>query len=149
MTASVFDVAKFVLRETGPISAMKLQKLCFYAQSWHLCFKRERLFSEDFQAWANGPVCYELFDAHRGLFTVTADSLKAGDPIRLDEDAVAIVEAVLDRYSSFSARHLSDMTHAESPWQEARGGLPSGATSSNVISLDLMAEECRKLLAGA
>ena len=149
MAASVVDVAKYVLQETGPVSAMKLQKLCFYAQSWHFHFKGERLFPQDFQAWANGPVCYDLFVAHRGLYTVSAESFQSGDPGRLDDDAAEIVDAVLAQYAKFSAQQLSDLTHAQEPWLAAREGLPAGAVSSNVISVDLMAEECRKLLVQA
>ncbi len=34
--ATVFDVAAYILENTGSISTMKLQKLCYYSQAWSL-----------------------------------------------------------------------------------------------------------------
>ena len=34
--ASVFDVAAYILKKTGPSSIMKLHKLTYYAQAWSL-----------------------------------------------------------------------------------------------------------------
>ena len=41
---------------------------------------------------------------------------------------------------SKSAQWLSDLTHAERPWIEARKGLPPGARGSREITLDSMAD---------
>lgn len=46
----------------------------------------------------------------------------------------AIVGAVLRYYDSVSARELSESTHAEEPWVEARDGKPSEAASNRPIS---------------
>jgi uncharacterized phage-associated protein len=63
----VFDVSKSILHTIGDeISTMKLQKLCYYCQAWHLAWYGKSLFPEDFERWDNGPVCRELFDLHRG-----------------------------------------------------------------------------------
>ena len=71
--ANIFDTAKYILEKTGEMSTMKLQKLCYYAQAWSLVWDDTPLFTEDFQAWANGPVCPELFYKTQGQFSVTAD----------------------------------------------------------------------------
>ena len=55
---------------------MKLQKLCYYAQAWSLAWDGVPLFNEDFQAWANGPVCRELYEFHRGEFLINSDKIK-------------------------------------------------------------------------
>jgi hypothetical protein len=57
--AHVQDAAACVLRARGPMSAMKLQKLCYYSYGYHLAWESRRLFPERFEAWANGPVCPE------------------------------------------------------------------------------------------
>ena len=64
--ANIFDTAKYILQKYDHLSTMKLQKLCYYAQAWSLVWDDEPLFNEDFQAWANGPVCPDLFDLHHG-----------------------------------------------------------------------------------
>ena len=45
---------------------MKLQKLVYYCQAWSLAWDDKPLFDEDFEAWANHPVCPELFKHHKG-----------------------------------------------------------------------------------
>lgn len=147
---TVLDAAKYILeQQPGPITAMKLQKLCFYAQSWHAALADGPLFDDEFQAWANGPVCYTLFDAHRGKFNVVASDFAIGDATKVSAQSAAIIDKVLEAYAGFSGHELSQMTHAESPWRNARKGLPSGASSTEVIPLDSMARHCREQLARA
>ena len=64
--ATIFDVANYfrwrVDYDAGDnITALKLQKLCYYAQAWHLAFTGEPLFEEEFQAYDHGPLNYELW----------------------------------------------------------------------------------------
>ena len=42
--ANVFDTAKYILEQSGPMSAMKLQKLCYYSQVWSLVWDDAPLF---------------------------------------------------------------------------------------------------------
>src|SRR5260221_3271487 len=68
---SCFDVADYFIRlanETGSfISNLKLQKLVYYAQAWHLGIKGAPLFQEDFQAWVHGPVIPELYQKYKSF----------------------------------------------------------------------------------
>ncbi|MGH2922383.1 MAG: Panacea domain-containing protein, partial [Gaiellaceae bacterium] len=48
----------------------KLQKLLYYCQVWHLVWEGKPLFSERIEAWSNGPVVRDIYDAHRGVFSV-------------------------------------------------------------------------------
>lgn len=59
--ATVFDVAEYILQKLGEVTTMKLQKLVYYCQAWSLVWDEQPLFEDDFQAWANGPVCPALF----------------------------------------------------------------------------------------
>lgn len=54
--AEVNDVAAALLSQTGQITTMKLQKLVYYAQAWHLVFHSEPLFADTIEAWPQGPV---------------------------------------------------------------------------------------------
>jgi uncharacterized phage-associated protein len=132
------DVAAYVLRALGPMSTMKLQKLVYYSQAWHLVWEQKPLFAESIQAWANGPVVYELFDAHRGRYTVGPD-WPDGDPGALAGDECTTVEAVLAAYGELSGRQLSHLTHAEAPWRDARRGLTAADRSSREITVASMA----------
>lgn len=136
--ATVLDVAKYVLERTGQITTMKLQKLVYYCQAWSLAWDGVPLFDEDFQAWANGPVCPELFEKHRGLFIVDSDLLKGVPAYAFGRDAIDTMDSVLSYYGDKEPQWLSELTHKEAPWKEARAGTPSGIPSSKIISKDSM-----------
>lgn len=117
---------------------MKLQKLCYYAQAWSLVWDDAPLFAENFEAWANGPVCKELFDRTKGRFYVTADD-EPGDVRKLSATQKESIDAVLDYYGDKEAIWLSQLTHLEDPWKLAREGVQDGVGSSNIITKDSMA----------
>ena len=94
---SIFDVAKYILTKKSEMSAWKLQKLCYYAQAWHYTWTEKRLIEEEFEAWRNGPVCPELFSAHKGKFMVKEADIK-GDPSKLNADEKESVDVVLRDY---------------------------------------------------
>ncbi|MBW4622042.1 MAG: DUF4065 domain-containing protein [Cyanosarcina radialis HA8281-LM2] len=66
---SCFDVASYFIdlaNKTGnTVNNLKLQKLVYYSQAWHLAIHGTPLFEEDFQAWIHGPVIPEL--KHPGI----------------------------------------------------------------------------------
>ncbi|PIM53432.1 hypothetical protein CS062_09710 [Roseateles chitinivorans] len=138
--ASTLDVAKYITERTGEVSAMKLQKLMYYAQAWNLVWDESPLFSEDFQAWANGPVLPSLYQKHRGLFKVSASLFADADSTALTEAERDNIERVLAFYGDKTAQWLSNLTHQEDPWKLARGDAPIGAPSTSVISQGAMHE---------
>ncbi|MEK6352569.1 MAG: type II toxin-antitoxin system antitoxin SocA domain-containing protein [Burkholderia cenocepacia] len=137
--ATVLDVASYILAKTGEMSAMKLQKLAYYSQAWSLVWDEEPLFNNRFEAWANGPVSPMLYEAHRGNFLVDAEMVK-GNPEALTESQRDTIDGVLAFYGDKSAQWLSDLTHEEDPWKDARGDLPPMARSNEVITTAAMHE---------
>lgn len=140
MTTTAIDVAKFIVEKVGELTAMKLQKLVYYSQAWNLVWEEEPLFSNEIQAWANGPVVPELYWRHKGMLKVEADLLKDGRTEVLSDVARENIDKVLSFYGNKSAFELSHMTHQEKPWLDARGDTPVGESSSAVISLAAMHE---------
>ena len=137
--ASVFDVAKFILRNYGPMSAMKLEKLVYYCQAWSLVWDERPMFQERIEAWASGPVAPELYAQHRGRFMLDESDIP-GEPDNLDQEAVDTIETVMRFYGDKTAQWLSDLTHREDPWKDARKGLPDGARCQEEITLAAMEE---------
>lgn len=131
--ATIFDVAKYITERTGEVSAMKLQKLMYYAQAWSLVWEEEPLFANDFQAWANGPVLPTLYARHRGMFKVDASLFAEACSNNLTEAERGNIDKVLAFYGDKTAQWLSNLTHQENPWLDARGDLPAGASSEAVI----------------
>lgn len=148
MTANAIDVAKYILKKQGAMSAMKLQKLVYYSQAWSLVWDERPLFREKIKAWANGPVVPSLYQEHKGRLNVEATHI-SGDPTALDANARASIDAVLKFYGDKSGQWLSELTHRERPWAEARKGLAAGERGSAEILRSEMAEYYGSLLVPA
>ncbi len=141
--ATVFDVAKYIVDNAAPLSTMKLQKLCFYSQAMSLVWDDEPLFDDDFEAWAKGPVCRKLFEAHKGVYSVNNSSFLDAyhpDVNRLTNDQKETIDTVLASLKDLPAYKLSQLTHQEAPWLNARKGLSPTAYSKNIISKKDMEE---------
>jgi len=136
--ATVLDVAAYILAKRGPMTAMKLQKLVYYSQAWSLVWDDRPLFAERIEAWANGPVAPTLYAHHAGKFEI--DRLTTGNPAALDGTAIETIDAVLESYGDKSSWWLSNLTHTEAPWVQARGATPSGDRSTAQITHAAMAE---------
>ena len=124
--ANIFTTAKYILDKLGPMSSMKLQKLCYYSQAWSLVWDDEELFPEDFQAWANGPVCPVLFFHTQGKFKITSEDESDMTDGVLNENQKDTINRVLEHYGIHDAQWLSQLTHMEDPWNKAREGVPAG-----------------------
>jgi len=135
--ATVHDVAAYILRQQGAMTAMKLQKLVYYSQAWSLVWDDRPLFTEKIEAWANGPVVPALYYVHRGQFEV---SQWKGDPSALSPVQKQTIDAVLRYYGTKGSQWLSDLTHREDPWLQARQGLAPLERGSCEISHASMAE---------
>ena len=129
------DVARYILSRRA-MTAMKMQKLVYYSQAWHLAREGEPLFHEPVEAWVNGPVVRELYDAHRGQFSLS--SWPMGDIDALGSSQKDLIDEVLDTYGQRDASRLSELTHIEEPWRSARRGLPDNARSSAIIDPEVM-----------
>jgi uncharacterized phage-associated protein len=138
-TVRAIDVADYILSRLGSMSAMKLQKLVYYSQAWALAWTENPLFQEDIQAWANGPVVYELYGLHRGQFRVEPGLFK-GDPSKLSADQKDVIDRVLKFYGDKDPQWLSNLTHMESPWQQARVNVENGKPCCEVITKESMLE---------
>lgn len=138
--ASVIDVAAYILGHHGTMTAMKLQKLVYYSQAWSLVWDEAPLFDEKIEAWANGPMVRDLYDVHKGLFNVSAEDMSTGNADNLTPEQQDTVNKVLEFYGDKPSQTLSDLTHMEAPWRDARNGLPDGARSDAEITLASMHE---------
>ncbi|MBU5439318.1 DUF4065 domain-containing protein [Tissierella sp. MSJ-40] len=133
---SVFDVASTLLT-FEKMTNKKLQKLCYYAQAWHLAVFKEPLFGEKFEAWVHGPVCRELYGVYKvyGWNDITQSHMGS---VICDEEKLEFLEMIHDTYEDFDGDELEALTHSELPWQEARKGLEEWEPSNELISEETM-----------
>ncbi len=139
-TINIFAAATYVLKKQGLISTMKLQKLLYYCQAWSLVWDDAPLFNDRIEAWANGPVAPVLYNQHRGMYQVKVSDFSSLVQGELNDLQKETIDTVLEAYGGKSAQWLSDQTHSELPWQNAREGLSDSDRSNKEITLEVMGE---------
>ena len=137
-------VANYFLDRPKPkkgdaITQMKLHKLLYFSQGWHLAFRGEPLLNEMLVAWEYGPVVPSIYHEFRSFGArpidrkaYKIDVSSATEPIAWPpsiDEGDEFVRALLDRvwkvYGAMSAVELSRRTHLpESPWSKARREYP-------------------------
>jgi uncharacterized phage-associated protein len=135
------DIADYFLwlaNDTGSfMSNLKLQKLVYYAQAWHLAIYDRPLFDEDFQAWVHGPVLPALFQKYQHFAWKPIDQEVHPN---LPASIVKHLAEVADEYFSCDAYELERMSCTEDPWQRARQGLVRDQISENIIHQEWIKE---------
>jgi uncharacterized phage-associated protein len=134
----VDDVAAAILVRRGKMETWRLQKLVYYCQAWHLVWEGRPLFHDRIEAWANGPVVPALYRQHRGQYQVA--SWAKGNADSLTDDNVSTIDAVLEAYGDKTGYWLSQLTHKEPPWRNARRGLGDGERGEAEITKEAMSE---------
>lgn len=133
-----YFLAKAEESEDG-LSNLKLQKLVYYTQAFHLALYESPLFDEDICAWSHGPVIPELYQKYKehGSGNIPFEA-KNTDFDKFDGDVVDLLDEIYEVYGQYSAWKLRNLTHEEPPWQET--------LQSEVISHDKMKEFFKSLL---
>ena len=108
------DVARELRSLVPTAGRVKIQKLLYYCQGWHLAFTDSEMFPESIAAWKLGPVVAEVYRADK--YNVQTPS-----PSELDDAALRTIHWVSERYGALNAMELVALTHAEDPWRDAIG----------------------------
>ncbi|HEJ4958444.1 TPA: SocA family protein [Pseudomonas aeruginosa] len=136
---SSIDVAKFFLAQSNEeagdlVSNLKLQKLVYYAQGFHLAVYDEPLFTDSIEAWTHGPVVPNVYHHYKqfgsGSIPAPIDfNLEAFSP-----EQVELLNEVQQIYGQYSAWRLREMTHEEAPW---RNNYQAGAMIREIPADDM------------
>lgn len=134
------QVADFLIwesRERGDLlTNLKLQKLLYYGQAWHLALKDRPIFREDFQAWIHGPVLPSQYKRFKDCeWRPILDEIQKPE---LDSDLEKHLVEILNVFGAETATALELMIHNEKPWRDARKDLPIDKPSKNIISQETM-----------
>ncbi|MBL4559673.1 MAG: SocA family protein [Labilibaculum sp.] len=138
MSYPVLHIANKIIANTDSehgelISNLKLQKLLYYMQGFHIAIFGKPLFSENVEAWQYGPVVREMYD-HFKNFGAGSITLNEDDPVaKLNAEEEELFTEVFLEYNQFSAIKLMNMTHEEHPWRKTFNENPQG-----VISVELL-----------
>lgn len=141
MAYKALDIAKkliFKAQNDEPnggerLTNLKLQKLLYYQQGFHLAFFGRPLFAENVEAWMYGPVVPVVYDEYSSYGSSALPEVSGS--ILLTEEEENLFNEVYDAYREFSAIGLMNRTHSERPWIDA---VPHDR--GTVISVDSMKE---------
>lgn len=127
MIYDVKETAEKIIAKARPeygdeISNLKLQKLLYYMQGFHLACFDAPLFEEDIEAWMYGPVVPSVYELYKENGS-NGIACPEGEIIMLSADEEDIFNQVYDAYGQFSAYKLMEMTHNESPWRSTQVGV--------------------------
>lgn len=128
---TINEVADYIIVKTNELSydlnILKLHKLAYYAQAWHLALTGGPLFDGKFQAWIHGPISRSLFDrfsaSHIIYEAVSASDVRPNFILStLPEAHRHHLDEVIAAYAHLHSTQLNQMVRAETPWISARGG---------------------------
>lgn len=127
------DLAEAIIARKPGMGAVKLQKILYYTHAWHLAVTGEPLITDQpFRAYDMGPVVDDVWHKRQD----PQARRTAPNPPVLDATASQIADMVLAQYGRLTGHTLSELTHEEEPWKEARGGLPRGEKCRTPLSND-------------
>ena len=118
----VEDIADYILFSTTSlfeddhISNLKLQKLLYYCQGFHLAAYDDPQFGEDILAWENGPVVESIWRKYRDHGRNAINTEHISIPTSLSETQEKLIDSVYNAYGQYSGWKLRNMTHKEPPW---------------------------------
>ena len=126
-TLTALDIASYFVQlddtrdiEDG-ITNLKLQKLLYYAQGYHLAYFDKPLFADPIKAWQYGPVVPNVYQILKqfGRYPVdfSRDDFQKVNPSLLANDSRNLLDSVFEQLGQYSAWKLMEMTHEEDPWK--------------------------------
>jgi len=122
MSISAINVANAFISFTEPekgdlISNLKVQKMLYYVQGYHLALYDDRFFNEEIIAWQYGPVVPDVYHYFKTYGSSALPLPNSFDFDIFDENKLSLIKEVNDVYGQYSALKLMDMTHQEAPWK--------------------------------
>lgn len=125
--ADVMDVANLFLNlaeeqadnDLGDLMTdMKLQKMLYFAQCWHLVRHGKPLFQNKIEAWQHGPVIPDAYAFYKSNGRNPIHS----KPVKYEAFSKEELETVLDvfqYYGRYSASWLRELSHQKgTPWDQ-------------------------------
>lgn len=139
----ILDVAGYIVKKYEELTnerldEMKLHKLLYFTQRESFAITGEPAFEGDFEGWKYGPVCRKVRDNFfNGEIIVPTQSIS--------EEIQYIVNNVILEYGSLASWKLSELSHKDSAWQNARRGLSANDVGDKQLSLNDIKADAAKV----
>jgi uncharacterized phage-associated protein len=141
-------LAEYILEKWGNMSHLKIQKLLYLIEGYHLAYFSESLMEDEFEAWVHGPVSRKLYNQlrnksalHTDLSYVRSEGESLPSKIleaKLTSEQLTHINEVLKMYAEDTAFELESITHQQTPWIEARKGYHRAEICNEIIPKESM-----------
>jgi uncharacterized phage-associated protein len=132
--------------DPSDLTHLKLQKLLYFAQGWHLAFSGFPLFEDPIEAWRHGPVIRSIYNAlcGKGKYNEITEPIKGlvitdgvctwGIPMIQSTDAVGFMESFWKVYAKNSPWSLVAASHKKGgPWDQIKSSVGNDILNDNQI----------------
>jgi uncharacterized phage-associated protein len=123
-------LANYILESIGKMSHLKLQKLLYFIEGYHLAYFSTNLIDDDFEAWVHGPVSRKIYNELKDKSVIYSDITYIAEQDAptpsimlsrlLTSDQVDLINEVLGLYGNETGFTLESITHQQTPWIKAR-----------------------------
>ena len=139
------DVAQYVFERYRVLSGgevideMKLHKLLYLIQRESLAITGEPLIAEPFYGWKYGPVSKPVRQAY------TREGMEEDDIQMISNESAYIANNVIALYGGYESWKLSEMSHREISWKNARHGVSPDKKGDRQLSLEDIKKDAEKV----
>lgn len=140
---SIVDVAACLVQRYKDLAGecpdeMKLHKLLYFTQREALAIMGRPAFEGNFEGWKFGPVSREV----RNSYCEGEILCKTND---IPDNVKYIVNNVVLEYGALASWKLSELSHREISWKNAREGLTPGENGDRPLLLSDIREDAKKV----
>lgn len=120
--AKVMVVAEYILhksKESSPtaVTPLKLQKLLYFAQGFHLALNNGTpLFEEDLINKPHGSKCQLVYDVYKEYEYRTIPRVPYSVASLLTDSEIMAIEKAWNIYGNMDGKFLEELIHQEDPW---------------------------------
>jgi uncharacterized phage-associated protein len=140
-------IVHFCLNDLGaPVDPMSLEKFLYYAQSFHLVLRDSPLFPDEILAWQKGPVVASVYLHYNrfGWSPIIPDGDSTLD--LLAPETTDFLKQIISFFGRYTSSLLSQTTHEENPWKDARHDTDPDVPSGEIICQTDMKAYYRNLI---
>lgn len=139
----IIDVAAYVTKRYTELShekldEMKLHKLLYFIQRESFAITGGPAFDGEFEGWKFGPVCRDVrmnfFDGD--IICTTSE---------ISDQLKYIADNVIYEYGALAAWKLSELSHKDISWRNARKGLSPMENGSVLLKLEDIRKDAEKV----
>lgn len=140
----IMNVAQYIVDEYKSISGtdideMKLHKLLYLSQRESFAIIGQPMFKETFQGWKHGPVNCDVRKCYR------QGDFKNAKKDRISTASAYIVRNIIIQYGGYESWKLSELSHNEVSWRNARKGIPDGVNGSVIMKTEDIKKDAEKV----